>query len=1078
MATLRGEWLARYETGLHDLVEDFYVPALSASVHYDRKAGFFSSGALVAAAAGIARLVANGGRMRLLVGVHLSPDDAGAMAQGYRERDEAIREALERSWQEVADDIARDRLAALAELVARDALEVRVVAPTDEHGNPMSGPDASGMFHEKAGIFGDEAGDQVVFVGSINESDAAWTGRNIEHFHVFCSWREDAPHAMRQVEDFERLWDGRHPRALTLPFPEALREGLLEYRADEPPERDPLEKEAVAEQAEAEERERWVFQFLRDAPLLPNGDALVEAFSAVSPWQHQRKVYRQACQDYPDRWHLLCDEVGLGKTIEAGLILRSLLLRQRVRRVLILVPKNLIRQWQQELREKFNLWAYWYTGSEYVDPLGHHEPADGNGWASDHSLLIASAHLARRRGRMEELLAAPEWDLVLVDEAHHARRNWAPGEHRPNRMLRLLDDLRPRTRAMLMMTATPMQVEVRELWDLLRLAGMAGRWAGSRGADFHQYFHTLRQDDWSREDAAYLCSMSQEFLAAGGSPDAGLRGAFRAVPGGFNLWNQLSNPRHPADPAKVLEAARQPQFGRLVRELFTRHTPVRELAFRHTRDTLRRYKAQGLLSANIPERDVHDEFISLGAAQGLYDRIETFISDKYRRAEAERRPALGYLMTIYRQRLTSSPWAITRTLQKHLERRVALAEDDTDLDDSRDDLMDDDSDVELEEGPLDLEALWDEIRYVEDFLGELQALGTDPKLQQLLADLEALRNEHPQVVVFTQWTDTMDFLRDELRYAYGAQVACYSGRGGEVWDPGCREWVLTAKDEIKAGFAERRYLALLCTEAASEGLNLQTSDLLINYDMPWNPMRVEQRIGRIDRIGQQAAQVTIRNYYYEGSVEADIYHALRDRLDLFQTAVGPLQPVLGKVAKRIERAAMGDPGRRKGLLEQELAGIGADRDTAAREGLDLGELTDGEPVAGTSPEPPCRPEDVRDAFLSCEMLQRRYGLHEEEQGVYLVTLPDGTTRRVTFRQDVLEQRPEHIHHCLAWGDPLFEEMLGSVPAPEGRQWHEIVRTQEEDGTTCYTTGPGAVGSEAQMLVVLRERAHQPARPLG
>ena len=108
----------------------------------------------------------------------------------------------------------------------------------------------------------------------------------------------------------------------------------------------------------------------------------------------------------------------------------------------------------------------------------------------------------------------------------------------------------------------------------------------------------------------------------------------------------------------------------------------------------------------------------------------------------------------------------------------------------------------------------------------------------------------------------MDYLRDKLRHVYGAQVACYSGRGGELWDG--KAWVGTSKENIKTAFRERQDIKiLLCTESASEGLNLQTCGVLINFDLPWNPMRVEQRIGRIDRIGQVYSDVWIRNYFYE-----------------------------------------------------------------------------------------------------------------------------------------------------------------------------------------------------------------------
>jgi len=621
---------------------------------------------------------------------------------------------------------------------------------------------------------------------------------------------------------------------------------------------------------------------------------------------------------------MLCDEVGLGKTIEAGFPLRALLLPGRVRRVLLLVPRNLINQWRQELREKFNLWAWWYDARDYVDPLERKQPAPkDNPWNADYPLIIASAQLARSRGRMEQLLAAREWDLVVLDEAHHARRRWGAGEdRRPNRLLRLMEALGKRTRGLLLMTATPMQVDLRELWDLLRLAGMDGRWAEKWGEDFSRYFQTLCWQDWSRPNLALLTELVRDYFRMGGTEDPALKRQFTTMPGGFVLWNQLVSRLAPADPAKVEQALRQPLFAPLVHDFFREHTPVREYMFRYTRATLHKYRNEGLLQVRIPEREVEDVFLPLGLAQPLYERIMDYLAQEYRKAFAENKQGRGYLMTIYCRRLTSSPWAITRTLQRHCARLRAAMAGRSHFHDELEDLigesLDEDADEPLEDSRLvDPAALQEEIDYLEDFLQQLSDLGTDPKLKQLLNDLGRLRAQHPRTVIFTQYADTMDFLRERLAEVYGEQVACFSGRGGEVWDPKRQVWKTTTKDDIKAGFLRGRYGVLVCTEAASEGLNLQASDLLINYDMPWNPMRVEQRIGRIDRIGQRSPRVYVRNYYYRESVEAQIYSVLRRRIDLFATAVEPLQPVLGKAAKRIENTAMAPAEERVRLLEEE-----------------------------------------------------------------------------------------------------------------------------------------------------------------
>jgi SNF2 family DNA or RNA helicase len=1053
------EWLRRYETGIHDLVDDFYVPALSKSVQYDRKAGFFSSSALVAAATGVVHLARRGGRMRLLVGVRLSEEDTEAIAKGYRMREEVIEAALQRQWVLTENQIARDRLAVLAEMVARGLLEVRVVAPTDELHNPLTGAEGEGMFHEKAGIFTDEAGDQVVFVGSVNESETAWR-HNIELIHVYCSWREDAAHAQAQVEDFERLWNGEHPRALTLPFPDALQRGLLEYRRDELPEFDPVEKAAEEAQETERERWRWLVQFLRDAPLLESGEALVESFAAVRPWPHQREVYRRVCQDYPHHWHMLCDEVGLGKTIEAGFVLRSLLLTGRVRRVLILTPKHLIKQWQEELREKFNLWAYWYDGVDYVSPIGERSPTAANPWDADHPLLIASAHLAKRSERMEVLLSARPWDLVVVDEAHHARRTWGPGpDHRPNRMLRLLQALRERAKAMLLLTATPMQLDVRELWDLLRLVGMKGRWASNEGEEFRRYFLALCEGVPDIADLAFLLEMQREYFATGGTPDPNLEARMKAG-GGFVVWGSLTSAHAPADPARIAEALKKPSLGPVVAQAFRTHTPVKQFVFRYTRETLRRYVAEGLLQANISERKVEDRFLGLGPMKRLYEEIEAYISKHYCKAQEERRHGLGYIMTVYRQRLTSSPWAISETLRRHKEKlEVSLASGEEEI---TEELAAEEPDADLEEdvfeqgislSGVDTGEILDEIRQVQEFIEELSHLGPDPKLNQLLQDLQQMRAEHPRAVVFTQYKDTMRFVADALVQVFGSQVACYSGDGGEVWSPD-RGWLSTAKDDIKDGFCAGRYWILVCTEAASEGINLQASDLLINYDMHWNPMRVEQRIGRIDRIGQQSKTVHVLNYYYAESVEAKIYAVLRERLRLFEVAIGPIQPVLGTVAKRIERAAMAPSDEKTAVLDKEKREI---EDAAKQLAINIDNLARADPPTIVESFAPCSPEDVRDILLGCPEVSARWKFEQREPGVWVLRRQGETdspqfATTVTFRQDVLEARPEAVQHCLAWGDPLFAELLADIPAPVANTWGALERHQTSEGQVEYVFG--------------------------
>jgi hypothetical protein len=150
--------------------------------------------------------------------------------------------------------------------------------------------------------------------------------------------------------------------------------------------------------------------------------------------------------------------------------------------------------------------------------------------------------------------------------------------------------------------------------------------------------------------------------------------------------------------------------------------------------------------------------------------------------------------------------------------------------------------------------------------------------------------------VFSEFTDTVEYLRDALFPGLGSGIACYTGDGGAVYEDG--RWRHVSKEEITTRLANHEIRVLVCSDAASEGLNLQVASALINYDLPWNPARVEQRIGRIDRIGQEARDLRLVNLVLADSVDERVYQVLSQRCDLFQSYVGAMQPVLS-IARRM-----------------------------------------------------------------------------------------------------------------------------------------------------------------------------------
>jgi ERCC4-related helicase len=952
----------KYAGQAGQLVSAFYVPVLKCAVRYDRQAGYFNSTSLVQIAEGAAGFIHNVRKqekatvipMRVVTGATWSPEDAVAyekgihllqtsMEQTFLRRlepgdEECLLLGLPKGWRPETDQIARHRLGTLAWLVATNLLEVRVAFPLDPSGRPYHPGRHGALFHPKAGVLWDAAGNSVAFQGSVNETGAAWH-RNREKIEVKRSWysEQDAIDIRDEIEEFERIWVGDDPQLLVLPLPKAVREFLSRFEPpDGPPQRDPLEI-IEPQPTIAEEDCLAALRFL-EAPSMPGGERLVlEPLWAdgrpLHLFPHQERVVSRATREFPQSF-LFCDEVGLGKTIEGGVSLRSLLIQGRVKRVLIIAPRSLIRQWMEELREKLALTAWFYDGKILKDVGGRIRTA--NLATDEEGILIVSRHLIARSDRRSEVFDIPSpWDLVIVDEAHAARKR-VFGQAEPNQLLDLLQEMKKRQLVVCLwlLTATPMQLDPQEVHDLLRLCGLdAPSWKNWNDCSgFQDFFTGLQSFPSARTIRLDIIRMTRLAVDHGATDLDPTR-----PPGPSGVWSEfqwrsfVSKIQTGRGLALSLVQLRLPQAEALIPYL-ARQTPLAVYMFRYTRSTLRAYKEKGLvhLLADRNPMDVPVEFQTV-AEHELYHRIDELCSKFYRLSELppEERSGIGFLMAVFRKRLASSFEAFRKSLERRqnaiedVQRGLsavtpqAIAEDFSIEEDDFDDettgettfVREQQRLVALRSDPIRRDQLEAERLYLQAYIRDLEQLPCDRKFDAFEDTLTQLIQEGQRVIVFTQYLDTLDFIRNRLAHRFGDQLACYSGRGGEVWDPRQSAWREVEKAEIKARSKRDHTKAiriLLGTDAASEGLNLQQFTSLINYDLPWNPMRVEQRIGRIDRIGQESPVVNIVNLYVKGTIEEDTYRTLMDRIGIFEDVVGPLQPILAEMPRILRRVARGE----------------------------------------------------------------------------------------------------------------------------------------------------------------------------
>ena len=852
-------------TPLSGLVKEI----LHGATHYDRIAGYFRSSILEVAGEELEAMAWSPGQpacVRVLCNSELEPLDV-----------ETARAAQWAMWQEwcahlpAMNDGAKARLCRLHAFLQSGRMEVRVL------------PDAVfGLVHGKAGVVRHLDSPDRCFLGSANESKSAWT------LNYELVWVDDSPEAVAWVQtEFDALWS--HPGARPL-------------------------AEAVVADIERLSR-RTTFVTVPDWNNQPKPDpaaAVVELpvyRKENGLWAHQKYFVKLAFDAHRNSGarYVLADQVGLGKTVEMGLAAKLIALTGN-RPILIIVPKTLMEQWQDELWNLLALPSARWNGRQWINEQGvEYADLGVEGIARcPRRVGIVSGGLITSGSIAGQWLLNLKYDCVIVDEAHRARRNSGTAKTVTyNNLMQFIRYIAPRTKSLLLGTATPVQLNPIEAFDLLDALAQ-----GNDGVLGKRFSY------WRTQPEASLAMVAGHIAAPTSLEEA---------------WGWMCNPFPPEEEGidfiRLRKTLRMKPSSAActVADLFKLGSTDRKIAEKHARTffqdnnpyirhIVRRTREflEKTIDSTTGECYLKPVRVRLfGEAEAL--SLPPYLQDAYAAAddfcdELGKRLGLnsGFLKTILLRRLGSSIVAGRSTGEKMLGPDLASldAEEDEDA---------------IPQSTSSLAPFSDEERrLLERFVGMLQANQIeDPKYAEVertllhgLNDTE-IGETGPWIergcILFSQFYDTAQWIGERLAARLPDEIiGLYAGAGRSMLLQG-KLFERVEREALKRMVRSGEIRILVGTDAASEGLNLQRLGTLINVDLPWNPTRLEQRKGRIQRIGQARDEIFILNLRYKGSVEDRVHQLLAARQQAIHALFGQIPDTLEDiwvlVARHDEEAA-------------------------------------------------------------------------------------------------------------------------------------------------------------------------------
>lgn len=569
---------------------------------------------------------------------------------------------------------------------------------------------------------------------------------------------------------------------------------------------------------------------------------------------------------------LIADEVGLGKTIEMGMILRELIARKEVNRILIVTPAGLVKNWQNELRDAFRL-DFEILGIDFNDH-------SSTTWESKNRAIV-SIDTIKRPQRMDRLLSGPRWDVIVFDEAHHLSRIRYGKKIQPTQNYKFAEAIKNHTQDFFFLSATPHQGNGFQFWSLIQLLDDT-LFDSEESLALHRGFL----------NKVMVRRTKREVTDKDGNPIFMRRQVYAQS---FQLamreqifYDKLTEYlKEGYSRAGIGENGKTTSEQRAIGFVMTTFQKIMSSSMRAIRQALRR-RLLVLFVRQQLELD-YKRRKSTSTAR---------ISEEILRLQDEMRQLASQIQGTP---LTPSNQADIDTFIQQMKQKVSRAYQPPD-EITRWSL---DGDESGDEGIYADATIPDEAVKVSHLL-DIIPDGIDRKFDTLARAIDTIRLENPieKFVIFTQYVETLYFLEERLKAIYGTDKVVHI-KGGPLSD----------KIEATEMFWEENGAQfLICTSAGGEGINLQTGHILFNYDLPWNPMSVEQRIGRLHRYGQKDT-VQVYNLIAEGTVEENIYRILDQKLKEIATQTGKIDELTGEPREDFKSEVLGYMGSSPNYLE-------------------------------------------------------------------------------------------------------------------------------------------------------------------